>query len=190
MRPAFHCQSNGKSRCRNSNPDVHFETTNVSLAIVFSSILNQISSGGLMASDPPVVSPSTSRAPIPYSIAPWLSIRNGARAVEFYKAAFGAVESHHLEDPTGAVVAKLSVNGAVFWVSGDSPGAVNNSPESVGGGTVRIVLIVPDPDAAFARALKAGASEIFPVGEEHGWRLGRVVDPFGLHWEIGHELDE
>jgi PhnB protein len=143
-----------------------------------------------MPSDSHVVSPSTSHAPIPYSIAPWLSVRNGARAVEFYKAAFGAVESHRLEDPTGAVVAKLTVNGAVFWVSGDSPGEVNNPPEIVGGGTVRMILIVPDPDAVFARALKAGASEIFPVGEEHGWRLGRVVDPFGLHWEIGHELDE
>jgi PhnB protein len=143
-----------------------------------------------MVSDSPGVSPSTSRAPIPYSIAPWLSVRNGARAVEFYKAAFGAVESHRLEDPTGAVVAKLTVNGAVFWISGDSPEEVNNGPEIVGGGTVRLVLIVPDPDAAFARALKAGASEVFPVGEEHGWRLGRVVDPFGLHWEIGRELDE
>jgi PhnB protein len=115
-----------------------------------------------------MASHSISRPPASYSIAPWLSVRNGARAVEFYKAAFGAVESHRLEDPTGAVVAKLSVNGAVFWVSGESPENVNSGPEIVGGGTVRMVLIVPDPDAAFARALNAGASEIFPVGEEHG----------------------
>jgi PhnB protein len=100
------------------------------------------------------------------------------------------VESHRLEDPTGAVVAKLTVNGAVFWVSGDSPEEVNTSPEAVGGDTVRLILIVPDPDAAFAQAVRAGASEIFPVGEEHGWRLGRVQDPFGLHWEIGRELAE
>jgi PhnB protein len=143
-----------------------------------------------MAPDSPAVSHSTSRAPTPYSIAPWLSVRNGARAVEFYKAAFGAVESHRLEDSTGAVVAKLTVNGAVFWVSGESPEKVNTAPEVVGCGTVRMVLIVPDPDAAFARALKAGASQVFPVGEEHGWRLGRVVDPFGLHWEIGYELSK
>jgi PhnB protein len=141
-----------------------------------------------MASDSPAVSHSTSHAPTPYSISPWLSVRNGARAIEFYKAAFGAVESHRLEDSTGAVVAKLTVNGAVFWVSGESPEKVNTTTEVVGCGTVRMVLIVPDPDAAFARALKAGALQVFPVGEEHGWRLGRVVDPFGLHWEIGHEL--
>jgi len=134
-----------------------------------------------------MASDSISRPPACYSIAPWLSVRNGARAVEFYKAAFGAVESDRLADSTGAVVAKLSVGGAVFWVSGESPENVDSGPELVGG-TLRMVLIVPDPDAAFARALKAGASEIFPVGEEHGWRLGRVVDPFGLHWEIGHEI--
>jgi PhnB protein len=143
-----------------------------------------------MGPDSPAASHSISRAPAPCSIAPWLSVRNGARAVEFYKAAFGAVESHRLEDPTGAVVAKLAVNGAVFWVSGDSPEEVNTSPEAVGGDTVRLILIVQDPDAAFAQAVRAGASEIFPVGEEHGWRLGRVQDPFGLHWEIGRELAE
>jgi|ERR1700684_960829 PhnB protein len=141
-----------------------------------------------MASDSSAVLHSTSRAPTPYSIAPWLSVRNGARAIEFYKAAFGAVESHRLEDPTGAVLAKLTVNGAVVWVSGESPENYNSTPELVGGDTVRLILIVSDPDAVFARALKAGASQVFPVTEEHGWRLGRVVDPFGLHWEIGHEL--
>ena len=98
-----------------------------------------------------MASHSISRPPASYSIAPWLSVRNGARAVEFYKTAFGAVESHRLEDPIGAVVAKLSVNGAVFWVSGESPENFTSGPEFVGGGTVRMVLIVPDPDAAFAR---------------------------------------
>jgi len=99
-----------------------------------------------------MASDSISRPPACYSIAPWMSVRNGARAVEFYKAAFGAVESDRLADSTGAVVAKLSVGGAVFWVSGESPENVDSGPELVGGGTPRMVLIVPDPDAAFARA--------------------------------------
>lgn len=124
------------------------------------------------------------------TIAPWLSVRNGAQAIAFYKAAFGATEAYRLEDPGGGVVVKLSVDGAEFWVSGGSPEAATASPESVGGGTVRMILTVADPDAAFAQALKAGATEVFPVGEEYGWRLGRVVDPFGLHWEIGHQLVE
>ena len=70
----------------------------------------------------------------------------------------------------------------------ESPEHGNFSPESLGGGTVRMVLTVADLDAIFERALTAGASKVVPVGEEHGWRLGRVVDPFGHHWEIGRPL--
>ena len=121
-----------------------------------------------------------------YSIAPWLTVKNSVKAVDFYKSAFGAVEVYRFEGPDGDLVARLSVNGAEFWVSNDS--SVSSYPESLGGGTVRMILTVPDPDALFIQALKAGASQVFPVGEEHGWRLGRLVDPFGLHWEIGRPL--
>ena len=123
-----------------------------------------------------------------YSIAPMLSVRNGARAVEFYKAAFGAIEVFRIEAPDGAVVSRLSVEGAESWVSDESPEHGNYSPESLGGGTIRMILTVPDPDAMFAKALEAGAREVVPVKEDYGWRLGRVVDPFGHHWEIGHPL--
>lgn len=119
-----------------------------------------------------------------------LSVRNGAGAVEFYKSAFGAIEIYRVEAPDGAVVSRLSVEGAEFWVTDESPEHASFSPETLGGGTVRMILIVPDPDAMFARAIAAGATEIFPVGEDYGWRLGRVVDPFGHHWEIGHPLAE
>src|SRR5690349_17103721 len=126
--------------------------------------------------------------PIRYSLAPMLSVRNGARAVEFYESAFGAAEVFKIESPDGAVVARLSVEGAEFWVADESPEHKNFSPESLGGGTVRMVLTVPDPDAMFARAVAAGAQEVVPVKDDYGWRLGRVVDPFGHHWEIGHPL--
>jgi PhnB protein len=121
------------------------------------------------------------------SIAPWLCVRGGARAVEFYKSALGAVEVFRL-DAGDSVVARLSVNGAEFWLSDESPEHFNFSPESLGGITIRIILTVPDPDAVFARALAAGAKAVYPVVEEHDWRLGRVVDPFGHHWEIGRPL--
>jgi PhnB protein len=130
-----------------------------------------------------------SRPAVAYSVAPMLSVRNGARAVEFYKSAFGATEVFRLEAPDGAVVARLSVEGAEFWLSDESPENANYSPESLGGGTVRMILTVPDPDAMFARALAAGARSIVAVEENYGWRLGRVVDPFGHHWEIGHPLE-
>jgi PhnB protein len=125
---------------------------------------------------------------VTYSIAPMLSVRNGARAVEFYKSAFGAVAVFRFESPDGAVVARLSVEGAEFWLADESPEHGNFSPETLGGGTVRMILTVPDPDAMFAKALSAGAQSVVPVKEDYGWRLGRVVDPFGHHWEIGHPL--
>jgi|SRR3954447_18660605 PhnB protein len=122
------------------------------------------------------------------SIAAMLSVRNGARAVEFYQSAFDAMEVFRVEAPDGAVVSRLSVGGAEFWVADESPEHANFSPESLGGGTVRMVLTVADPDAMFAKAIAAGAREVVPVKEDYGWRLGRVVDPFGHHWEIGRPL--
>jgi PhnB protein len=123
------------------------------------------------------------------TIAPWLSVRGSARAVEFYKAAFGATEAFRLEDPSGGVVARLSVDGAEFWVGDESPEHKNFSPETIGGGSVRMVFTVADPDAMFARAVKAGATAVVPVAEQHGWRVGRVADPYGHHWEIARELE-
>src|SRR5512133_397733 len=125
--------------------------------------------------------------PASYSIAPWLTVRNSAKAIDFYKSAFGASEVYRLEGEGDDLVAKLSVNGAEFWVA-NGP-AENEGSEAVGGGTVRMILTVPDPDALFLQALKAGAKQVYPVGEEHGWRLGRLVDPFGLHWEIGRQSE-
>jgi PhnB protein len=124
------------------------------------------------------------------TIAPMLSVRGGARAIEFYKAAFGAGELYRVDGEGGDVVARLSVEGAEFWVADESPEHQNFSPESLGGGSARMVMIVGDPDAAFARAVAAGATVVWPVGNQHGWRLGRLVDPFGHHWEIGKPLSK
>ena len=123
------------------------------------------------------------------TIAPWLTVQNGPKAVAFYKAAFDAVETYRLEIPDGGLVVKLSVKGAEFWLSGDSE---NEDPniQTLGGDTIRMILTVNNPDEIFKKALDAGASQIFPIGEEHGWRLGHIVDPFGLHWEIGHPVTQ
>lgn len=121
-------------------------------------------------------------------IAPLLSVRRGVAAVEFYKVAFGAVELFRVENPAGEVVARLSVEGAEFWVSDESPRHENFSPETLGGSTARIILTAPDPDAAYGHAVAAGARAITPVEDAYGWRVGRVVDPFGHHWEIGRPV--
>ena len=123
-------------------------------------------------------------------IQPQLSVRRGREAIEFYAAAFGAVEDYRVggtdDDPD--VVAQLSIGDASFWVSDESPPHRNFSPESVGGATTRLLLIADDPAAVVAGAVAAGATEVQPAVEQHGWLLGRVTDPFGHDWEIGRPL--
>jgi PhnB protein len=122
---------------------------------------------------------------------PVLSVRNGQAAVEFYKSAFGAEEIFKVTSPDGGVVAELSIDGASFFVADESPSNGNFSPESVSGNTVRMALMLSDPDFIFDKALKAGAREVYPVADQdYGYRLGRLIDPYGHHWEIGRPINE
>jgi PhnB protein len=122
------------------------------------------------------------------TIAPMLSVRRGSEAVAFYKTAFGARELFKIEAPDGAVVAELVVDGAKFWVADESPAHRNFSPETLGGGTMRLVLVVADPESIHAQAVAAGARQVSPVRKQNGWLIGRVVDPFGHDWEIGKPM--
>lgn len=118
-------------------------------------------------------------------IAAWLSVNNVTTAADFYKSAFGAVELYRLEDDNGnLVITNLSLRGADFWLQEDS----NFNADYVKHGAFRMIVTVNDPDALFKQALAAGATEVAPMNEGHGWRIGRVVDPFGYHWEIGVRL--
>ncbi|MBB6670360.1 VOC family protein [Cohnella nanjingensis] len=117
-------------------------------------------------------------------IAPWLSVSNAAEAAAYYKAAFSAVELYRLEEGGRLAVAQLSIGGGDFWIQEDP----DSSPESIARGSVRMILTVQDPDSAFEQAVAAGATGVVPVGEGHGWRIGRIADPFGHHWEIGKRL--
>jgi PhnB protein len=118
------------------------------------------------------------------------AFREGAAAaVEFYKNAFGAAELARLTSPSGDVVAELAIDGAKFLVADVSPEHANFSPQSLGGSSVRISLIVADPDAVAGRAVAGGANLIFPEADKPwGQRQGRVVDPFGHHWLIEKPL--
>ena len=119
------------------------------------------------------------------SIAPWLAVRDAQKAVDYYKAAFGAVERYRLPADDGSLaVAQLSVGGAVFWVQTDS----NASAARRGAETVRMILSVDDPDSVFDQAVAAGATVVAPVHEDYGWRTGRVTDPFGHDWEMSKQL--
>ena len=119
------------------------------------------------------------------SIAPWLSVRGATAAVAFYEAAFGAVQVYRMDDGAGqVVVAHLAIEGADFWLQEDP----ESSPEAANR-PIRMILTVDDPDSWFARAVAAGATEVAAVYEGHGWRIGRIADPFGHHWEIGRPLE-
>jgi PhnB protein len=123
------------------------------------------------------------------TLTPMLTVRNGAEAVEFYKKAFGATEVSRVKSPTGQIVAEMSIEGEAFFVVDENPPAFNLSPKALGGTTVRMSLIVDEPDQATQRALDAGATVVFPIADQpYGLRQGRVQDPYGHHWLIGKPL--
>lgn len=120
-----------------------------------------------------------------------LTVSNASAAVEFYRQAFGAVEGERFTSPAGQVVAEMTLGSEPFFVVDENPEAFNLSPETLGGTSVRLSLIVDDPDSTAARAIAAGATEIFPVAAQpYGMRQGRVADPYGHHWLIGSLLTD
>jgi PhnB protein len=121
------------------------------------------------------------------SIQPELWVDAPSEAVAFYEAAFGATVLHRVGDGDD-IVAQLGVDDAAFWVAGTSSSLRRLSPRDAGGATSRTLLVVEDPERVLRNAVRAGAAETSPVSNEHGWRLGRIVDPFGHEWEIGVPL--
>lgn len=122
-------------------------------------------------------------------IQPELWVGDGPAAVAFYERALGAVVEHRVDGPGKRdVIAQLSVAGARFWVSNGSTDMGRFNPDEIGGATGRMLLVVEDPEPVLAAAVGAGATQTSSVGDEHGWRLGRFVDPFGHEWEVGRPL--
>lgn len=119
------------------------------------------------------------------SITATISVRDWPRAIAFYKAAFGATEWFVVP---GGGVAQLAVNGAPFWVAEESVENQNFAPNSLGGCSVRMLLMVDDPADMCDRAVKAGATLVCPATDAHGWRIARIIDPAGHHWEIARQL--
>jgi PhnB protein len=118
------------------------------------------------------------------SIQPELWVDSPREALAFYEAAFGAAVLH-LVGEGDDIVAQLGVGDAAFWVAPASSTMKRLSPRAIDGATGRTLLVVEDPEKIVRRAVTSGATESSPVQEEHGWRLGRIIDPFGHEWEIG-----
>ena len=123
------------------------------------------------------------------SIQPELWVDHAGSAVAFYEAAFGARVLHRVGEGDD-IVAQLSVGDATFWVTAASAAMKRFSPKAIDGTTSRTLLVVDHPDQVVAQAVAAGATETSPVDAEHGWQLGRIVDPFGHEWEIGKPLGD
>ena len=121
------------------------------------------------------------------SIQPEMWVETPGEAVAFYEAAFGAAVLHRVGEGDD-VVAQLGVGDAAFWVAATSAAMKRLSPRAIDGATSRTLLVVEDPERIVRRAVAAGARESSPVRNEHGWRLGRIIDPFGHEWEIGAPL--
>jgi PhnB protein len=123
------------------------------------------------------------------SLAPMLSVRRGVEALAFYQAAFGAKVLFRAGEARDEVIAKLAIGKAEFWISDEDTEHRNFSPESIGGTSTRMILVVDDPHAAFDYAVAAGAKVLCPMTDEsYGWRIGRIEDPFGHIWEIAKPL--
>lgn len=120
-------------------------------------------------------------------IQPELWVDRAADAVAFYKRAFGATVLHQVGEGQD-IVAQLAVEDAAFWVAGASQEMKRFSPAAIDGSTGRTLLVTDDPEAVVLQATAAGAKELSPVQAEHGWLLGRILDPFGHEWEIGRPL--
>ncbi|MGA2299236.1 MAG: VOC family protein [Candidatus Acidiferrum sp.] len=133
--------------------------------------------------------------PIPdgyHAVTPFLVVSDAARAMEFYKAAFGAKERMRMAGPGGKIVhAEMTIGDAVIMVADEFPEWGNLSPESLNGSPVRMALYVEDVDDVASRAVAAGAKVLIPVADQfYGDRSGRLADPFGHLWIVATHIED
>ena len=119
-------------------------------------------------------------------LTPYLSVRGAADAIDFYRRAFDAVETFRFDDTDGRIGhAELQIDGAALHLADEYPEAGHVGPETLGGSSVVLSLVVSDVDAVVARAVAAGATIVREVADQfYGDRSGQIVDPFGHRWSI------
>ena len=126
-----------------------------------------------------------------HEVFPYLCVRDAAKAIDFYVQAFGAREKFRLTEPSGRVGhAELEFGGATLMLADEFPEYGIVGPETIGGSSVTIHLHVDDADAVIASAVAAGAQvQMAPQDQFYGERSGRIRDPFGHSWNIGHSIE-
>lgn len=133
--------------------------------------------------------------PIPegyHSVTPYLIVKGAAKAIEFYKQAFGAVEAFRMPEPDGRIGhAELKIGDSVIMLADEFPERNIRGPESLGGTSVMIHLYIEDVDTVAKRAVAAGAKELRPVQDQfYGDRSGLFADPFGHQWNISTHKED
>jgi PhnB protein len=133
--------------------------------------------------------------PIPegyHTATPYLIVKDAARAIEFYKKAFGATELMRMPGPGGKIGhAEIKIGDSPIMLADEVPGMGFRSPESLGGSPISILLYVEDVDVVFSEALAAGAKVQRPVADQfYGDRTGGVTDPFGHVWYIATHKED
>lgn len=133
--------------------------------------------------------------PIPerfHSVTPSLVIRDAARAIDFYKKAFGAQERSRMAGPDGKIYhAEIAIGDSIVMISDEMPNASVRSPQALNGTTVGLFLYFDDVDPVFNQAVAAGAKVTMPLADQFwGDRYGQVTDPFGHNWSLATHIED
>jgi PhnB protein len=121
-----------------------------------------------------------------------LAVSDGARAIDFYKRAFGAHELYRMEGPPGKIAhAEIKIGDSIIMLGDEMPGGGCRAPQVLGGTSVNLFLYVNDVDAAFKKAVDAGAKVAMPVADMFwGDRYGKLTDPFGHSWSMATHKED
>jgi len=127
-----------------------------------------------------------------HSVTPYMSLRDARSALDFYARAFGAELVLKLDMPDGKIAhAEIRIGDSILMLSEENPEWGSSSPQLLGGSPVHLMIYVQDADAAFARALAAGAEQVRPVENQfYGDRSGTLKDPFGYQWTLATHIED
>jgi PhnB protein len=127
-----------------------------------------------------------------HSVTPYLIVRGGVRALDYYKRAFGAEERFRMDGPGGTIGhAEIQIGNSMIMLADENPAWNAKAPEVGTPPPVQLMIYVPDVDETFKRALAAGGQETQPIKDQfYGDRSGTLTDPFGHVWTVATHMED